>query len=81
VEGRDFQISDGRIRIESGVGFSGTKRGDAVVGPYYQSTELGLDTAGDGKLRQNYRVIGLVYMLMPFAAGGHDDVRFRKVKE
>jgi len=81
VEGKDFQISDGRIRLETRVGFSGNKRGEVIVGPYTELRELGLDTAGHGKLRQSFSVVGMVFLFMPFAGGGHDDVRFVRVKE
>ncbi|MEK6640427.1 MAG: hypothetical protein AABZ17_07120 [Nitrospirota bacterium] len=46
------------------------------VGPLYERDELGLDTKGHGKLSSQGGFVGLVYMVIPMAIGGYDDVRF-----
>ena len=81
VKGKDFKISGGRISLNVGGGIAGLKGGEPLVGPYYESAELGLDSSGHGKYRQNFATAGLVYLFLPIAIGGNEDVRFVRFKE
>ena len=48
------------------------------VGPYPEHTELGLDTAGDLKVRRSGWAAGLIYLLIPFALASDEQYRFRR---
>lgn len=76
VEGKDFQIANGRITIRRSAGVAGFKSGDPIFGPYYESVELGLDESGQGKFQSRFGVAGLVFLILPMAIGGSEDVRF-----
>jgi hypothetical protein len=80
VKGKDFEISGGRIRLNIGGGIAGLKGGEPLVGPYYESAELGLDTSGHGKYRHSFATAGLAYLFLPIAIGGDEDVRFVRLK-
>ena len=77
VEGVDFKFNNGKITLlrEAGI----YKEGGVIVGPYYENIEIGIDKRGDGKYRQKYSVAGLAYLVLPVAAGGRDDFRFKRL--
>jgi hypothetical protein len=79
IEGKDFEIHFGRIRLRQSVGFSGSKLGDPIVGPTYEDVELGLDIEGQGKYKDNYSVVGLVYLVLPVAMSESNEVRFVRI--
>jgi hypothetical protein len=79
VEGKDFEIHSGRIRLKQSFRIAGFKSGDPAVGPLYERDELGLDRKGHGKLSKQGGFVGLVYMLIPMAIGGYEDVRFVRI--
>ncbi|TAM45794.1 MAG: hypothetical protein EPN55_07235 [Gammaproteobacteria bacterium] len=81
VEGKDFEIGNGRIRLNLGGGIAGLKAGEPLVGPYYESAELGLDSRGHGKYRKSFATAGLVYLFLPIAIGGNEDVRFIRLND
>jgi hypothetical protein len=79
VEGKDFEIHSGHIRLKQNVGIAGFKSGEPVVGPYYERDELGLDRKGHGKLSKQGGFVGLVMMLIPMAIGVSEEVRFIRI--
>ena len=79
VEGIDFELSSGRIRLKHHVGFSGATGGNPYLGPYSESTELGLDQYGHGKYREEGRAAGLAFLVVPMVGGVRDDVRFVRI--
>ncbi|BAV32487.1 hypothetical protein SCL_0163 [Sulfuricaulis limicola] len=81
VKGKDFDINGGRISLNVGGGIAGLKGGEPLVGPYYESAELGLDSTGHGKYRQSFATAGLVYLFLPIAIGGNEDVRFVRLEK
>ncbi len=81
IEGKDFEIKDGRITIRRKGGIAGFTAGDPVVGPYYENVELGLDAQGQGKYKSDFGVAGLVYMFLPMAMVGSEDVRFVRISK
>jgi len=81
VEGKDFVLNAGRIRLKQVVGIAGFKVGEPLVGPYYESVEIGLDERGHGKYRQRFSAAGLAFVVIPIAIGGSDEVRFVKIGE
>jgi len=74
VEGKDFEIHSGRIRLKQKVGF----QNDLAIGPSYERDELGLDKKGHGKRSQQFGFVGLV-MVIPMVLGGSDEVRFIRI--
>lgn len=79
IQGRDFTFHEGRIRLTHGLHMAGFKGGEPLIGPYYESTELGIDQTGHGKYRQEAAVAGFVYAIVPIALGSREDVRFVKI--
>ncbi len=77
VEGTDFEIHSGRIRLKHSVG-SGGDINPVLYGPYYERHELGLDTKGHGKLRRQDGFVGLL-MVMPMAGVTSEEVRFVRI--
>lgn len=49
------------------------------IGPYSEHTDLGLDTAGDLKLRRSSWAVGLVFLFLPFVFSADEEYRFRRV--
>ncbi len=78
VEGVDFEMVDGRIRVlrESGA----YKDRSVIVGPYSEKADIGIDLRGDGKYRYSGSGAGLVYLIIPIAASEGHDVRFVRIK-
>jgi hypothetical protein len=79
IEGEDFVMVDGRIRLKQDATFLGM-RGEPIVGPYYESLELGVDQRGQGKLRQLSAGAALIYLAIPVGGVGKTDVRFPRIK-
>lgn len=73
---------DGRVGLAGGFWFSPFwNQGfepPPLVGPYSEHTELGVDTAGDLKLRRSGWAFGLVFLLIPFAFADDEQYRFRR---
>lgn len=80
IEGKDFILSHGRIRLSRTFGMMGFQKGDVILGPYYDAMELGVDSHGDGKFRHTFRTAGFL-IILPIAMGGDEDVRFMRVQE
>jgi hypothetical protein len=80
IEGVDFVLSNGRIRLSQRFGMMGFQKGDMILGPYYDATELGLDSRGQGKFRHTFRSAGIL-ILFPIAMGGDEDIRFIRIQE
>jgi len=79
VEGKDFVVDAGRIRLKQVAGIAGFKVGEPLVGPYYESIEIGLDERGHGKYRQRFSAAGLAFLVIPIAVDGSDEVLFVKI--
>lgn len=77
--GRDFTLTDGKIILRKEVHLLTRGGGDVILGPSYEKVELGLDAKGNGKYKSQGYFAGLVFMLIPMAAGGADEVKFEKV--
>lgn len=81
IEGKDFVLKEGRIRLTRHFGMMGSQKGDPMVGPYYLSKELGIDSSGEGKYRKTLRAAVLGFMVIPMAFGGDEDIRFVRIKK
>lgn len=79
VDGKDFEIHSGRIRLKQSFRIAGFRSGDLIVGPLYEREELGIDRKGHGKLSKQGGFVGLVVMLIPMAIGGSEEVRFIRI--
>lgn len=74
VYGKDIEITDGEI-ILNDIGFT-----SIVVGPGYEKRVIGLDTSGDGKYKSTSYVAGLAYFILPVAAVGIHEKRYKKLE-
>ncbi len=78
--GKDFSLEDGRITIKREGGVAGFKSGEPMLGLYYGSVTLGLDKKGHGKYRSSGSAIGMVFLIVPMAISGQNDVRFERIR-
>lgn len=74
--------SDGHLALAGGFWFSpfwnqGSEP-PPFVGPYAEHIELGLDTAGDLKVRRSGWMAGLIFLIIPFAFASDEQFRFRR---
>ena len=79
TEGEQFKFRNGRIRLNLEVRIAGFRRGEPVVGPFYENIELGIDKNGNGKRRSDGAFVGLVYLMIPVVFAIREDARFVKV--
>ena len=79
VQGEDFELEDARIRLTRRLGLAGLQIGEPLFGPYYERTELGLDTAGDAKYRQRVTTAGLAFLIVPVALDSSEEIRFLRL--
>ena len=79
VEGRDFELEAGRLRIKRRGALLGEAPDDPLVGPRMEEVELGIDLRGHGKYRSTFTAAGLVYLLVPVAVHGAQEVRFERI--
>jgi hypothetical protein len=80
VEGDDFHLDAGRLRITRRGALISQAADDPLVGPRMEVVELGLDLHGQGKYRSTFRGAGLVYLLIPVAVYGAQEVRFERLE-
>ena len=81
VENQDFTLQDGRIMLKHEAGLAGLKAGEPLLGPYHGRTEIGLDANGRGKLRSEYAVAGLAFLIFPVAADVTEEFFYEKLPE
>ena len=80
VEGRDFFLESGRIRVRNDLKVSPTSRGsggNVFIGVLHESTELGIDRIGDGRLQEATSLAGTAFLVFPAAGRVRHVSRFR----
>jgi hypothetical protein len=82
VEGTDFHLNSGRIKVKGDplVSFA-YPAGNVFIGVGYVSEEIGIDASGDGKFQGSSAFAGTAFLVIPVAGGVSDSVRFRKSQE
>ena len=78
-KGQHFEIQDGVLEIKPQAGVAGLKSGEPMIGVYSEKMTLGLDTRGQGKVRQQTQAAGLAMGLIPIAMSATEDLRFVKI--
>jgi hypothetical protein len=76
VNGRDFTFKSGRIHLKTKVFLA-----DPVIGPGWQTIEIGLDSNDNGKYREGGGAAGLGFFVIPVAVSGTDDIRFVRISK
>ena len=80
VEGRDFHLVDGRIKLKTHVvGSAGTEPGNPAIGVGSEGTTLGLDRAGNGRVSNTNNFVGTAFLVLPVAMHGSDATRFKRL--
>ena len=80
IEGLDFTINRGEITIHNKLsGSLAYLSGNPFIGVAHESTTLGLNRQGDGKLLDTTTVIGTAYLFIPIAGHMRNNYRFGKV--
>ncbi|HWR73290.1 MAG TPA: hypothetical protein VN604_08970 [Nitrospirota bacterium] len=77
VQGRDFELEGGAIRLLTELSFVNASRRTGYPAPNYQRIELGIDKEGHGKYRESELATGLVWL--NGTTGFRDDVKFEKI--
>ncbi|HXV22233.1 MAG TPA: hypothetical protein VD811_14705 [Desulfuromonadales bacterium] len=81
VRERDFRIRHGRIQLNRQWALLNYGSGDPLVGPRYESYEIGLDAKGDGKYRSHGAGAGLIFLFFPVAISDTQEVRFIRLEQ
>jgi len=82
VEGVDFKLSSGVLQLGHNVHAPpNVEAAFHYAGLAYEDVNLGLDKAGHGKYQSKGVTAGVALMFIPIAAGGSDEVRFRRISE
>jgi len=76
IEGKDFNLSSGRIQLVREMGGIN----DNFAGATYTSAVLGLDASGHGKFQRSETFAGIALMI-PIVAQGTTDVKFYKIEK
>jgi len=80
VEGRDFTLVDGQIKLKSHVvGSTGTEPGNPAIGVGSEAITLGLDKVGNGREIYSANFVGTAFLVFPVAMHGTDAVRFKRL--
>ena len=79
VEGKDFSLQDGRIKLGLGGG-ANLEPEAGVVAVHYENKEIGLDKSGHGRYQSSGVVTGVAMLVIPVMAAGVDDARFMRLK-
>lgn len=82
VEGEDFVLKSGRIRIKQDVHMSlASPPGNPFIGLASETRTLGLDERGDGKLQDSSALAGTAFLIIPVVGAGRDNVRFQRIRD
>lgn len=76
---RDFTVRNGKIVLKYESNFLSRGSGDVLVGPSFEKIELGLDVKGNGKYKSQTYFAGLVFLFLPIAGGGTEELKFEKL--
>ena len=79
VEGKDFSIVGGQIRLKHEVRMW-REGADPLFGPTYEHVALGIDRQGQGKYRQDSAAVGLIFMIPPILGADREDIRFPRIE-
>ena len=80
VAGTDFRFESGRISVISHArASSATEPGNPFIGVYTESTELGVDAAGDARMVEAANMLGTAFLVVPTIGRISDVTRFRKL--
>jgi hypothetical protein len=79
VYDQDFKIINGKILLKKEIHPLTRGNDDAVVGPSYELTEIGLDTEGEVKYSRKVYGAGLVYLIIPIALREDVIIKFIKI--
>lgn len=80
VEGKDFEFTEGRIKLPTKRKWTGSSPGSVGPGGYIESLELGIDRSGQGMARESVTAAALVFLIFPLAVSGAEEVRFQKIR-
>ena len=82
VEGKDFHVSSGQIKVKSEPIISlAYPAGNVFIGVAYASQVIGIDDRGDGKLKETTTLAGTAFIVIPLAGHGRDSFRFKRIDE
>jgi len=80
VRGKHFQLRNGQLEIFSKASVEGFKAGSPMVGVASEKIVIGLDSQGNGKVKQNISATGMVYMIIPMHMSEETNWRFSKIR-
>jgi hypothetical protein len=79
VRGKHFQIRNGQLEILSRSQVAGFQAGEPMVGVASEKIVVGLDSQGNGKVRQNMSATGMAFLLIPVHVSEETNLRFVKI--
>lgn len=82
VEGTDFQLTSGRIQVQSDTVVSfAYPAGNVFIGAGHQSRSLGLDSRGDARMQESVTFAGTAFLVIPMAGNAKEAYRFPRLQE
>jgi hypothetical protein len=79
VRGKHFQLRNGQLEILSRSQVAGFQAGEPMVGVASEKIVIGLDSQGNGKVRQNMSATGMAFLIIPMHVSEETNLRFVKI--
>ena len=79
IKGKHFNFRDGQLELKRESGLLGFTSGEVMLGIGSGKLTLGVDTKGQGKVRNEGVAAGLAFLLFPMAMQTSQDYRFLKI--
>jgi hypothetical protein len=79
VRGKHFQLRNGQLEILSRSQVAGFQAGEPMVGVASEKIVVGLDSQGNGKVRQNMSATGMAFLIIPMHVSEETNLRFVKI--
>lgn len=78
ILGRDFEFDSGRIKITHAIGSAAREPGNPFIGVVFSTTELGVDSVGDGRLQDTSTYAGTAFLVIPAVGNVSQAASFKK---
>lgn len=81
VEGKDFEIKNGRIWLGRKADWSfAHPAGNPLIGHASNEVSLGIDESGNGKFQSAGHIIGTLFVIIPVVLFDKEEISFKKIE-
>jgi hypothetical protein len=81
TQGKDFELKNGEILLNTESELVGFKSGAPALGFAHKQSALKIGVGGDGIYQINEYATGLAYLMIPFSFGSKKQIKFEKTKD